>query len=251
MPNFAPQTEREMIEILTGIFEGGGYCTLADSPTDTLGGLSYGKHQAAEAQGSLVAMLKMYVDRTDPPLPAPDFKDKLETHLQLYDAAGRKYQGTPAQRADYKQLLKTICNDPAMHAAQDEYFTECYYVPAMQHADTFGVSSPLGRSIFYDISIQAGSGRQSFYRSAIAHFMAQNPGVTCASCKPKDLNGPEEVAFLRAVNAARRSEMLASSSKDYQKSVYRPNEYDKLLDANNLDFKSDFVFRSCPIKGLP
>ena len=251
MSGFSPQSAREVIEILTGIFEGGGYCTLADNPADTQGGLSYGKHQASELQGCLTQMLKLYVDRTDPPLPDPGFQASIQEHLQLYDSTGRKYQGTPAQRAQYKQLLKTICNDPAMHSAQDEFFDQQYFVPASGHASTYGVMTPLGQSIFYDIAIQAGAARQSFYRSALAKWIASRPGAQCTACQCKDANGPDEPTFLRFVNAARRAEMQASSSPAYRASVYRPNEYDKLLDAGNLDFKQDFVFRGVPIKGLP
>lgn len=252
MQGFAPQTVREMIEILTGIFEGGTYCTLADSVADTQGGLSYGKHQASEKQGSLVQMLKMYAGRTEPPVPDPDFLSQLETHLQLYDATGSSYKGTAAQRTAYKALLKTICKDPAMQKAQDDFFDQFYFVPAMQHASDYGVASPLAQSIFYDISIQAGVRRESFYRAGLAQWIAEHKKSTCTACQPKDATGPDEITFLRYVNAARRKEMLApTSSKAYKASVYRPNEYDKLLDAKNLDFKQDFVFHNVPIKALP
>lgn len=250
MAGFEPKTEREIIEILTGIFEGGTYCTLADNPADTQGGLSYGRHQAAEFQGSLVTMLKLYVNRALPPLPDPALKLQMLDHLGLYDSAGKKYQGTAEQRTDYKRLLRKACNDPAMHAAQDEFFDTCYFVPAMQHVSDFGITRSVGRSIFYDIAIQAGAQRTSFYRSAIARWMKEQ-NCTCTACKPKDPNGPDEVTFLRFVNAARRTEMLGSSSPAYRLTVYRPNEYDKLLDAGNLDFKQDFVFKGVAVKALP
>ncbi len=50
---------------------------------------------------------------------------------------------------------------------------------------------------------------------------------------------------------ARASEMQASSSPAYRATVYRPNEFDKLLDAGNLDFKQDFSFAGYPSKRCP
>lgn len=41
-----------------------------------------------------------------------------------------------------------------------------------------------------------------------------------------------------------------TSSPDYQKTTYRPNEHDKLLDQDNMDLKKDFDFRCHHIKGL-
>jgi len=251
MAGHAPQTVKEVIEILTGIFEGGGYCTLADNPKDTAGGLSYGRHQASELQGSLTQLLKQYVHRASDPLPNPEFVAQLQVHLSLYNSKGNRYQGTSAQRAAYKQLLKTVCNDPAMQRAQDDFFDERYFHPALQHAQNLGVLSPLGQSIFYDIAIQAGAARLSFYNSALTRWKGEDTGSQCSACAPKDTAGPDEKTFLRFVNAARRSEMLASSSAAYRASVYRPDEYDKLIEADNLDFKKDFVFRGIPIKALP
>lgn len=250
MTGHSPQSVKEAIEILTGIFEGGSYCTLADNPRDTAGGLSYGKHQASELQGSLTQLLKQYVQRTSDPLPSPEYVTELQVHLRLYNAVGNRYQGSPAQRAAYKKILQTACGDPAMQRTQDEFFDERYFDPAMQHAVNLGVFSPLGQSIFYDIAIQAGSARLSFYKSALARWIEQ-AGSGCSACAPKDSAGPDEKTFLRYVNNARRNEMLASSSPAYRASVYRPNEYDKLLDAGNLDFKQDFIFRGVPIKALP
>jgi hypothetical protein len=251
MAGFSPKTERDLIEILTGIFEGGSYCTLAEDPKDTQGGLSYGKHQASELQGGLVALLKMYVARSTPPLPNPGFLSQIRAELQLYGPTGRKYLGSATQRAAYKQLLTTVCNDPAMQRAQDDFFDQSYFVPAMQHASDFGIKTPLGQSIFYDISIQAGSARTSFYRAALSQWNAQHPGATATCCSPKDPHGPDEKSFLLAVNAARRSEMLQSALPAYRATVYRPDEYDKLLNDDNLFFKKNFVFRGVAIQALP
>jgi chitosanase len=240
MKTFTPTTEKEMIDTLTGLFEGGSYCALADSPTDTKGGLSFGKHQVSEIQGTLLALLKTY---TSKPTAASANVAAINMHIARFNAAGTRYNGTPAQRDDFKGALKTACTDPAMQHAQDEYFDSIYFTPAMRNAADFGIQTALGKSIFYDIAIQAGPNRKTFYRAALDRWNAEHPG--------KDPKDRDEKTFLRYVNESRRQEMLNSKSKDYKASVYRPNEFDKLLDSGNLDLKADFPFRGCTIKGIP
>lgn len=57
-------------------------CAVADSPTDA-GGLSYGKHQAAEKKGGLYQMLSDRVARIDP-VPDTDVRAGIETHLAKF-----------------------------------------------------------------------------------------------------------------------------------------------------------------------
>jgi chitosanase len=237
MKTFTPTTEKEMIDTLTGIFEGGSYCALADSPTDIRGGLSFGKHQVSEIQGTLLTLLKNYVTK---PGAGEASVATLNSHIALFNSAGTRYTGTTAQRDAFKRALKAACTDPVMQKVQDEYFDNVYYTPAMRNAVDFGIQTALGRSMFYDIAIQAGPKRLTFYSAALSRWTAENPGTA-----------PDEKTFLRYVNAARRSAMRKSTSRDYQASVYRPDEYDKLLEQGNLNLTSDFLFRGCSIKGLP
>lgn len=248
MKAYTPTSEKEMIDTLTGIFEGGSYCAIADSPTDPKGGLSFGKHQVSEIQGTLLALLKKY---TNKPTATPANVSALNVHIALFNAAGTKYTGTITQRNGFKRALNTSCTDPAMQQAQDEFFETVYFIPAIRCASGFGIATPLGRSIFYDISIQAGPNRLTFYRAALDRWNSEHPGTNATACTPKDITGPDEKSFLTYVGAARRTDMLNSLSKDYRASVYRPDEFDKLLVSGNLDLKTDFVFRGCQITGLP
>ena len=249
MKTFTPTSEKEMIDTLTGIFEGGSYCTIADSPTDTKGGLSFGKHQVSEMQGTLLTLLKKY---TNKPAAIPANVSALNLHIARFNPAGTKYTGTSPQRDGFKRDLKMACTDPAMQQAQDEFFDTVYLIPALQHASDFGIVTALGRSIFYDVAIQSGPNRTTFYIAALARWNSERPGIHATACASKDITGPDEKTFLAYVGNARRTAMLsASSSKDYRASVYRPDEFDKLLTAGNFDLKTDFVFRGCQINGLP
>ncbi len=237
MKTFAPSSEKEMIDTLTGIFEGGSYCSIADSLSDTKGGLSFGKHQVSEIQGTLVALLKKY---TNKPTATSSNVSAIQFHLGLFNSAGTRYSGTITQRDDFKRVLKMACTDPAMKQAQDEFFDAIYFIPAMRHAADFGLATALGRSICYDIAIQTGPNHTAFYVAALDRWNTEHSGT------------PDEKTFLTYVDNARRAAMLSpKSSPAYRASVYRPDEFDKLLVSGNLDLKTNFVFRGFQIVGLP
>ncbi len=249
MKTLTPTSEKEMIDTLTGIFEGGSYCTIADSPTDTKGGLSFGKHQVSEIQGTLAALLKKY---TNKPTATQSNVTAINFHLSLFNPAGTKYTGTITQRDDFKRTLKMACTDPAMQQAQDEFFDNIYFGPAMRHASDFGIATSLGRSIFYDIAIQSGPNHTAFYVAALDRWNTDHPGIHATACSPKDIAGPDEKTFLTNVDNARRAAMLSpKSSPAYKASVYRPDEFDKLLVSGNLALKANFIFRGFQIIGLP
>lgn len=233
-------------DFITGVFEGKipDYCAIADSPTDA-GGLSYGKHQAAEKRGGLYSMCKKYVDSTDP-TPNPATKSKFETQLALFNSTHNEYVGTPAQRQEFKAAMKEACNDPAMRKAQDEFFAEGYLMPALKSADALCVGSPLGKSMLYDLAIQSGPNRINTLGSKA---MARTGKKGATQCQPCDPNGPTEEEFLKALNEERRK-FVTDLGGDAAKSTYREDFYKEQLDGGNIALDRDFVVRGNPVKGL-
>jgi hypothetical protein len=251
-PALMPKDEAQAADYITGIYEGGkpDYCALADSPTDP-GGLSFGKHQASETSGNLKAMLDRYSNATDP---APDGAIKAELDKQLsnhFSEDGKEYTGTDAQRDALKKTLKKACKDPAMQSTQDEFFKEQFYDPAVEKAAQYGVKSPLGKAIYYDMQIQGPGLVDGFSERALKKWSKAN-GVDppATACAPDDPNGPDEKEFLHLVDAERRAKMDASTT-DYHNTTYRPDGFDRLLDADNMDLSDDFVLRGQPVKGIP
>ena len=251
-PALMPQDEAQAADYITGIYEGGkpDYCALADSPTDP-GGLSYGKHQASETSGNLKDMLDRYSNSTDP---APDPAIKADLDKQLNDNFsddGKSYTGSAAQRAKLKQVLKKACKDPAMQKTQDQFFKEQFYDPAVAKAAQYGVTTPLGKAIYYDMQIQGPGLVDGFSTRALKKWSQAN-GVDppATACRPQDPNGPDEREFLLMVDAERRAKMQASTT-DYHNTTYRPDGFDRLLDANNMDLSQDFVLQGQPVKGIP
>jgi hypothetical protein len=251
-PALMPNSDQEAANDITGIFEGGqpDYCALSDSPTD-LGKLSYGKHQASETSGNLKDMLQRYSNSTDP-APDPALKQQMDKQLDNFNDDGDSYDGTPAQRADLKKLLKKACKDPAMQKTQDDFFREKFWDPAVAKADKYGVKTPLGKAMYYDMEIQGGGLVDGFSKRALKRWSDEN-GVhpPATACAPDDPNGPDEKTFLYLVDDERRKKMENSANPDYQKTTYRPNSFDTLLDQDNMDLSQDYKLQGQPVKGIP
>jgi Glycosyl hydrolase family 46 len=240
-----PANEAEALDGITGVFEGRipDYCAVADSPTDA-GGLSYGKHQAAEKKGGLYKMLKGYSDQTDP-APIAATKEKIDKHLALFSKSHNSYDGSATQRKEFKETLKSACADPAMKAAQDKFFYDDYMKPALEKAEATCVGSSLGKSMYYDIAIQSGPGRiSSLSKKAMATLKSKSTQV-----QPCDPNGPTEDEFLQAMNDERRK-FVTGLGGDAAKSTYREDFYDTMLSSENTSLAKDFVVKGVPFLGL-
>ncbi len=139
-----------------------------------------------------------------------------------------------------------------MQRAQDDYFRLNFWEPAMTKATTYGVTSALGKAMYYDMEIQGPALVDGFSNRALKKWSDSN-GITpsATACKPADPNGPGEKEYLYLVNAERRSKMAGSSNDLYKSTVYRPDGFDRLLDQDNMSMSKDFSLREQQIKGLP
>ncbi len=251
-PALLPRSAEESANDITGIFENGqpDYCALSDNPGD-LGKLSYGKHQASETSGNLRDMLQRYSDSPDP-APNAALKQQMDEQLGNFSDDGKSYDGTAAQRASLKKLLKNACKDPAMQKAQDDFFREKFWDPAVDKAGEYGVKTSLGKAIYYDMQIQGPGLVDGFSRRALKNWSQEN-GVKplATACQPDDPNGPDEKTFLYLVDDERRKNMQNSSNAVYKSTTYRPDDLDHLLDQDNMDLSQDFNLRGQPVKGIP
>lgn len=129
---------------ITSVFEGGqtGTLNLYDN-----GIISYGKHQATLASGTLAMVLKRYTE-----LSASGTAQRMTTYLD------RVEQRDASLRQDnvFIKLLKDAAQEPEMSQAQDEVFTRHYWEPAKKAAKEANITSALGHVILYDTLIQGG-----------------------------------------------------------------------------------------------
>lgn len=113
-----------------------------DSPSNQRQ-ITYGKSQTTE-YGLLKELLEKYIAMGGKY--ANDFKpyiNKIEKVSLVNDNA-------------FKILLKSAGSDPIMHSAQDEFFDEFYWEPAVEWAESNGFTQPLSYLVIYDSFIQSG-----------------------------------------------------------------------------------------------
>jgi carboxypeptidase C (cathepsin A)/subtilisin family serine protease len=129
---------------ITGAFEGGKTDTLN---LYDLGIISYGKHQATLASGTLYGILRRYTELS-----------KSQSAVKMSSYLERVNRGDESLRedAEFVRLLKDAAKDPEMERAQDEEFSRQYWEPAKARAAKGNVKSALGHVIFYDTRVQGG-----------------------------------------------------------------------------------------------
>jgi hypothetical protein len=128
---------------IAGVFEG-GRASLNNLDT---GVISYGKHHATLASGSLARVLARFAALT-----STDTGRKATTYLD------RAYAKDETLRNDleFLQLLKDTVRERAMARAQDDVATLEYWKPACNQAAADHVTSALGLAIYYDTMIHGG-----------------------------------------------------------------------------------------------
>ena len=167
------------------------------------GHLSYGRSQAALGSGSLYLLLKSYceaagakfADRFVPLLPR--FRDK-DVSLDFDQ--------------NVRSLLEQAGDDPVMQQAQDDFFDRGYWQPAVKNAAACGLTKPLSVAVIYDSHIQGGFAR-------IRDRVTGGPCVSPAC---------DEEAWIKSYIAQRRS-WLSTCNDPLPKTVYRVNEFDKMV----------------------
>jgi subtilisin family serine protease len=129
---------------ITGAFEGGrtGTLNLYD-----LGVISYGKHQATLASGTLLGILRRFseLSTTETAKGISSYLDR----VKLKDESLR-------EDTQFIRLLKDAAKEPEMNQAQEEEFSRQYWEPAKRKAAAHRIKTALGHAIFYDTQIQGG-----------------------------------------------------------------------------------------------
>lgn len=146
---FEPAKWRNTIWSITSIFESGSpEGNPAAYQTYDAGVISYGKHQATLASGTLNRVLQAYLARSS----------SAAAQALKNEYAGRVAQMDASLRNDgrIKQLLLEAANESAMDEAQDAVFDDSFYKPAITAARDYNVRSPLGLAALYDTNIQGG-----------------------------------------------------------------------------------------------
>lgn len=113
------------------------------------GHLTYGRSQTTLGSGNLYKLLLNYCQRAGAQF-AAQLQPLLPRFLQM--------DLTLDTDTAVKDLLKQAGSDPVMRAAQDQFFNENYFAPALRAADAAGITEALGQTVVYDSHIQGGWG---------------------------------------------------------------------------------------------
>jgi phosphatidylserine/phosphatidylglycerophosphate/cardiolipin synthase-like enzyme/monoamine oxidase/subtilisin family serine protease len=141
---FNQNTFHRIANDITSAFEGGkpGTLNLYDR-----GIISYGKHQATLASGTLYPILKRFTE-----LSSSDTAIKMSSYLDRVKGKDE----TLREDLEFIRLLKDAAKESTMDRAQDEEFTRQYWEPTKKRAAASNIKTALGHVIFYDTKVQGG-----------------------------------------------------------------------------------------------
>lgn len=141
--------QRRLIEQVVNVFETGkpegDYGNISiypDGPGD-IPQITYGRSQTTEFS-KLAELVRIYIDE------GGAYGDALRPYLELI--------GSQPLSDDelFKDLLRQASEDPIMKHAQDIFFDEAYYQPALQWASDQGFKLGLSGLVIYDSFIHSG-----------------------------------------------------------------------------------------------
>lgn len=202
--------QKRTCQAIVNIFETsralGDYASVVFHPLDP-GQLTYGRSQTTLASGNLFLLIKAYCEAANaqfggqlhPFLPALAQRDAaLNTDAALHN------------------LLRAAGNDPIMRDVQDSFFDRVYWEPAVRSADAMGLSTALGQATVYDSTVHGSWARMRDATTATAG----NAGSI------------GEQAWVAAYVATRRSWLANHSNALLQRTVYRMDALQVLINAN-------------------
>jgi len=217
--------QKRTAQAIINIFETGralgkyGQVTLL--PQDP-GQLTYGRSQTTLASGNLYLLIKAYCET-----PGAGFADPFRPSLPALE------RRDPALNTDaaFKALLVAAGDDPVMHECQDAFFDRVYWQPAIASATSLGFVTPLGCATVYDSFVHGAW-------KAIRERAMNAPGA------PKTDN---EKVWIPFYIATRRAWLANHSNTLLQKTVYRMDALQALVDAGKWDLPLPLTVRGVAI----
>lgn len=237
--DFTPDVWRPTIWAITNIFESGRPEGRPEAFQNRDSGvISYGRHQATLASGSLAAVLAAFFRRSDSST-SQALKNEYSQRIQERDSTLRN-------DGRLKELLLAAAAEPAMAEAQDEVFDNNFYRPAVEQARKRGIKTPLGVAIFYDTRIQGGLGDVLL---AVTERVGAAVGeVDEATWLAAFLEEREK--WLRRLADRFEARRDRGSAEAIRVSVFRVKELQKLLEAGNLGLTGEFLVRGQKVSGI-
>jgi chitosanase len=165
-------------------------------------------------------LLKEYVDT-----PNTEFADSIRPFLARVEARDLSLDNNTGLRS----LLRQAGNDPVMREVQDGFFDRVYFAPAVAASDGLGITTALGTCVVYDSTVH-GSFRLIRDRTIDAVGRIGTNGVTERDWVPRYV-------------AIRRDWLATHQNPLLQKTVYRMDALQRIIDASNWDLSLPLTVR--------
>lgn len=212
--------QKQLIQHIVNVWETGtplgdyGQVCIYHDGKDNSPQITYGRSQTTE-QGNLQDLIALYISMNG------TYADAFKT--EWVQRIGK----VPLYRDDlFISYLKQAAADPIMHAAQDKFFDQDYWNPAMSWAEANGFTLPLAALVIYDSYIQSGE---------IFMFLRDR------FSEPIPTNGGDEQVWLKEYVYVRGEWLRNYSSGDAERdkalnaSVYRTGDMMRQIVAKNWD----------------
>ena len=177
-------------------------------------GISYGRHQCTDRAGSLDAVVMLYLDLGGSMLGTDVLQALRDDESTRWDPDAL----TVSQRHIMEQL-RTAGSDPIMRRAQDRVFDRHYWRPAHRQSIDMELVLPLSWLVVYDSTIQSGT-------RGVARIRPRFPALPPS-------RGGDEQTWTRQYVTARRRWLASHPNREVQKSVYRMDIMQYLVDSDN------------------
>lgn len=225
--------EFRVAEQLTSIFENGttkiqyGYCEdLGDGR-----GFTCGRAGFTTRDGDVYEVIQQYSQQV-PDNPLAKFLPELK---RLYQQESDDTSGL----SGYKRIWKSLGNDKVFRAAQDHVIYEIYYCPAMKYAKKAGITTALGKAIFFDTIIQHGEGEDpDGFPALVKRTIKKMGGKTPQT-------GADEKTWIATFLDVRRADLAHSFDADtraeWAESVGRVDTFKQLVKKGKWDLTVPFT----------
>lgn len=198
-------------------------------------GFSYGIHQSTDKSGTLDAILLRYIDlggsKSDG---VSALLDRMVTNQTVGLPPIAYRESWPQWAKDAAHLLESLGADPIMRAAQDQIFDEQYWRPAVAQCASMCLELPLSYLVVYDTCVQSG-------QSGVARIRRLFGPVPPSS-------GGDEREWTKAYVKARRGWLASYPNAAVQRSVYRMDAVQAIIDDDNWTLEPPLTVRGIKVR---
>jgi chitosanase len=215
------EMQKKAAQAIVNIFETskimGDYSKVTLLHGDT-GHLTYGRSQATLASGNLYLLIKSYCESA-----GAEFAEDLTPYMGRLEDRDVNLD----QDMTFRRLLRDAGRDPVMQEVQDRFFDSVYWNPAVNAAQSIGVSLALGIGVVYDSRVHGSWQRM---KDRTEERFGKTPDIG-------------EKDWIQRYIEVRRDWLAHHSNTLLHKTVYRMDAFRGLIEDGNWELSLPFICR--------